>query len=163
MNKKGFTLVELLATIVILGILFGITLVLVNGGFGNAKEKSEDIFVKTISDALDIYIDTDARKLSFVDTGNCINKTNGKIKLYKAEDTLNFQAVIDSSYSPLTENDLHNPANKNKDNYNCNTDGTLEIYRDGDYVYYYKISKSSFGCLNGTGDITNLPDTMRCE
>ena len=43
MNKKGFTLVELLATIVILGIVVGITMYSVNGGFKSAKEKTENV------------------------------------------------------------------------------------------------------------------------
>ena len=165
MNKKGFTLVELLATIVILGILFGITLVLVNGGFGNAKEKSEDVFVKTISDALDIYIDTDARKLHFDSEPVCyIDKTHGKSNVYAAVDSgITFNNVINSSYSPITLNDLHNPANKNKEHYECSATGRLYIYRDDDYVYYYKINKGSFECLNQNTneDITNLPECKR--
>lgn len=162
MNKKGFTLVELLATIVILGILFGITLVLVNGGFGNAKAKSEDVFVKTISESLDVYIDTDARKLKFSSTPLCyIDKTHGKSYVYEAVDSgLTFNNVINSSYSPITLAELHNPANKNKDHYECSASGQLLIYRDDDYVYYYKISKDSFDCLNQDkgGYITNLPE-----
>ena len=157
MNKKGFTLVELLATIVILGIVIGITIITSNKAFKNAKEKSEGVFIKTIEDALNVYIDTDARKLSFGSGVICtLNKTTGKAKLYKA--TTTFKSVINSSYSPITLKDLVNPANQGASNYQCSANGTLNIYRDEDYVYYYKIAKNSFGCLNGsTGYITNLP------
>ena len=162
MNNKGFTLVELLATIVILGILFGITLVLVNGGFGNAKEKTENVFVKTLQDSLDIYVDTDAKRITeWSNVPYCtLAKTHGYVKVYMATEALTYNDVIGSSYSPMTMGDLHNPANKNKENYECNADGQLLIFRDEDFVYYYKIRKGSFECLNQDPDgyITNLPD-----
>ena len=55
MNRRGFTLVELLATLVLLGIIMGIVLVSINGNFGDAKNQTEDVFVSTIEDALDVY------------------------------------------------------------------------------------------------------------
>ena len=42
MNKKGFTLVELLSTIVILGIVVGLSIVAININIKKTKEKSED-------------------------------------------------------------------------------------------------------------------------
>ena len=161
MNRKGFTLVELLATLVVLGIVVGITVATITGVFKGTKEKTEEVFIGTIKDALDMYISSDARKLNYGSTVKCeLSKTHGKVNLYEATDSVTFEDVIDSTYSPITRADLHNPANKDKDTYECFKDGnygTLKVYRDDDYVYYYKISKSVFGCLNSTGDITNLP------
>ncbi len=159
MNKKGFTLVELLATIVVLGILVGITVVASTGIFKNTKEKTEGVFIKTIEDALNMYLDSSARKLNFnYSSVVCVlDKTHGKVNLYKATDDLTFNDVLESDYSPLTINDLVNPANKDTDKYQCSATGTLNIYRDADYVYYYRIDKSGFGCLNSTGILTNLP------
>lgn len=163
MDKKGFTLVELLATLAVLGIIATIILISTTGGFGDAKDKTEDIFVKTIQDALEIYLDSDARNLNFNVQVCTIDKTHKSgVKVYKTNkdkngDFLTFNSVINSSYHPISESDMHNPANKDKDNYLCNTFGILNIYRDDDYVYYYKIEKSSFDCLNGVGSITNLP------
>lgn len=166
MNNRGFTLVELLATLVILGIVVGITLVTINGGFGNTKEKTEDVFVKTITDALDIYIDSDARNLTFNKTSAVctLNKTHKTgVKVYKTSVT--FLDVINSRFHPILRSDLVNPANKDSDNYQCFPEvsgvidyGTLNIYVDEDYVYYYKIKKADFKCLNSTGYISNLPD-----
>jgi hypothetical protein len=117
-------------------------------------------FVKTIEDALNMYLDTDAKNIKHWTTSPVctINKTHGARKVYKATDNLTFQDVIDSTYHPITINELVNPANKDNDKYQCVSTGVLNIYRDEDYVYYYKIAKSSFECLNSTGDITNLPN-----
>ena len=155
MNRKGFTLTELLATLVVLGIIMGIALVSTMGGFGSAKKRTENVFVSTIEDALDMYLDSDARNLDFSTYVCEISKTNGKVKLYKGND-ITFRNIINSKYSPLMESDLVNPANEKVD---CNTNVSVTIYRDEDYVYYYKIRKSDFGCLlDNDRYITNLSD-----
>lgn len=95
MNRRGFTLVELLATLVILGIVASIVLISVNGGFNNAKDKTEDVFVKTVKDAMDIYLDSDAKKLNFSEVAVCtLNKTHGKSKVYKSSDNITLNSVI---------------------------------------------------------------------
>ena len=162
MNRKGFTLTELLATLVVLGIIMGITLVSTMGGFRNSKDKTEDVFISTIEDALDMYLDSDARnfKINKENPEECqIKKTHGIVNVYKVVDKT-FEDVINSRYSPLTESELVNPANKEV---KCNTSASVTIYRDDDYVYYYKVSRSSFGCLlNTEGNITNLPGDSEC-
>ena len=169
MNKKGFTLVELLATLVILGIVVGITIVSVTSSFRNAKDKTEDVFVNTLEDALDMYLDSDANRLKFSNNEFCtISKKSGDVRVYKSTDYISFKNIItsrndatndeekriNSSYSPLAEQDLVNPANEEVA---CNSNVSVEIYRDDDYVYYYKVSKDDFGCLKNGGYITNLP------
>lgn len=160
MNRKGFTLVELLATLVVLGIVMSIVLVSVNGGFGEAKNKTEDVFVDTIKDAMDMYLDSNAKNLNFsTSCPNEIVKTYGEVKVYKA--TTNFQTVIDSKYKPITQNDLVNPANKDVE---CAlaSNISINIYRDEDFVYYYSIDKTEFGCLTKTDKISNLPEGYDC-
>lgn len=159
MNRKGFTLIELLATLIVLGIVVGITFASINGVFSNAKGKTEDIFVGTLEDALEIYLDSDAKKLNFGSNSVCtIYKTTGSVPLYKNNGVLTFDNVINSSYSPLNVNDLVNPAN---DEVRCSSNARVEIYRDSDYVYYYKVNKDGFGCLKNGGYISNLPS--ECE
>ena len=165
MNKKGFTLVELLATLVILGIIVGITIISVSGLFKRAKEKSEDIFVDTIKDAMDMYLnskgdmDEDLPSSSWQLCSNTIDKTFGSVKVYKA--TTYFSSIINSQYNPITQEDLVNPANENV---SCNLASNINvnIYRDDDYVYYYSITKDNFGCLKNNGVITNLPEGFEC-
>lgn len=165
MNNKGFTLTELLATIVVLAIVVGITVGIVNVNFGKTKKNTEEVFVDTIKDAMDMYLDSNAKELNFTTVcTNELNKTHGTVKVYKA--VTNFSNVINSDYHPITQSDLVNPGN---DGVACsNADGIeINIYRDDDYVYYYKISKSEFGCLlNTSGEysslISNLPEGFDC-
>ena len=166
MNNKGFTLVELLAVIVVLAIVAGITFGIINVNFGKTKEKTEEVFVDTIMDAMDMYLSSDAKGLDFSDDPcpNKIEKKHGNATVYKVDTS--FLAVINSTYHPITQSDLINPANKNV---SCNNAGniSISIYRDSDYVYYYKIDKSEFGCLlNISGEyssvISNLPEGFEC-
>ena len=161
MNRKGFTLVELIATLVVLGIVVGITIVSIDGIFSSAKKKSEDAFVATIKDAMEMYLnDSYSKGLHYSQYENyCLDKTTELVKLYVS--TIYFSNVITSEFSPITQDDLVNPAlDKNDPNYECNEAETIEvnIYKDDDYVYYYGIDKSEFGCLTGEGMITNLPE-----
>ena len=162
MNRKGFTLVELLAVLVILAIVVGLSVYSVGNIFSNTKEKSEDVFVETIRDAMDMYLtSSDAKGLSYgTQCTNTLKKSyNPNVKVYKVN--TNFSDVITSEFKPITQNDLINPANKDV---SCNSASSIGItvYRDEDYVYYYSVDKSSFGCLKGTGIITNLPEGFVC-
>ena len=155
MNKKGFTLVELLATLVILAIVMGI--VLASGIFNleNAKGKTEDVFIDSIKDAMKIYLDSDAKKLSYNEEVCSIDKTHKLgVKIYKAND-ITFDDVINSTYKPMTVSDLVNP---NNEDVTCNVYAKVSVYRDEDYVYYYKIEKDDFDCLKSSGVISNLPE-----
>lgn len=154
MNRRGFTLVELLATLVILGIVASIVLISVNGGFNNAKDKTEDVFVKTVKDAMDIYLDSDAKKLNFSKVEVCtLNKTHGKSKVYKSSDNITLNNIINSEFHPITQDDLVNPVNSSK----CDKNTIVNIYRDEDYVYYYEID-GDMGCLVNTKSISILPE-----
>lgn len=162
MNNKGFTLVELIATIVILALIMGICFAFALSAFGDAKEKTEDVFVDTIEDAMDIYLSSDGKELNFsTKCNNLLEKKSGNVEVYKA--TVKFLDVINSKYRPITQNDLVNPANKDVDCNNANNI-SVNIYRDSDYVYYYSINKNSFGCLLNVNEddgysslISNLP------
>ena len=95
MNKKGFTLVELIATIALLGIVMGIAIYAASGGFSEAKNKTEDVFIKTLQDALNIYTDSDAKRLSFATSSTCsIEKRFGNANVYKNSTAITFNNVI---------------------------------------------------------------------
>ena len=154
MDKKGFTLVELLATIVILGIVVGITIVAVNVNANRAREMSEEVFVKSIGDAISAYLDSPYKQLSFTELGCYQKNTTGKVAIYKAE--INFNDVISLDHL-MEQSDLVNPSSG--DDCALASNIPVTIYRDSNFVYYYKINKSDFGCFgDSTGTINNLPD-----
>lgn len=160
MNKKGFTLIELLAVIIILGIIATIAVFGLSKAFNSAKEKTEDAFIGTIKDAMEIYLASDAKELTFsLECSNTLSKSFANRKVYKV--TTTFDSVINSEYRPITQGDLVNPANEDV---NCNVASNIaiNIYRDEDFVYYYSIDKDEFGCLTKSGTITNLPKGFSC-
>lgn len=166
MNNKGFTLVELLATLVILALVVGLSLSAFNFNFGNAKKKTEEVFVDTLRDAVDTYLSSEFGNLKSYD--ECPKplekKYNTNVRVYKVKDKITFKDIIDSDYKPITESDLINPANEEK----CNINAVINVYRDEDYIYYYSIDKNGLGCLKSvSGDydnvISNLPKGYSCE
>ena len=160
MNRKGFTLVELLAVLIILGIIVTIAVFGISKAFSSAKEKSEDAFIGTIKDAMDAYLASDAKNLTFsLECTNTLSKSFGNRKVYKV--TTTFDKIINSEYKPITQKDLVNPTNKE---IRCNiaSDISVNIYKDEDFVYYYSVDKDEFGCLTKSGIITNLPKGFSC-
>lgn len=157
MNKKGFTLVELLATIIILSLIAGIAIVTLVSSFKKAKEDTENVFIRNLEDAIEIYLDSivsNDQKTSFDTTSSIckISKRFGDSSVHPATNTIKLSSLTNNPYSPLGE--FVNPANES----NCNTNATIRIYRDSEYVYYYFIEKQNLDCLlDKTGYITNLP------
>ena len=155
MNRKGFTLIELIATLLILGVVVALSVYSISNIFKNAKDKTEDVFVGTIKDALDVYLSTDAKELGFQNIcSNTLNKSHKTgVKVYW--ETINISDVINSSMKPIEQHDLVNPANED---IRCADDISIWIFRDEDYVYYYSVNKVDFECLlDDDGVISNLP------
>lgn len=55
MNNKGFTLVELLATIVVLAMVISIGTYAITGIINNAKEKNYQLLITNIKDGAEVY------------------------------------------------------------------------------------------------------------
>jgi prepilin-type N-terminal cleavage/methylation domain-containing protein len=55
-NQKGFTLVELMVVVVIIGILVAIAIPVYNNTLGSAKEKADAANIRTIEGAVAVYI-----------------------------------------------------------------------------------------------------------
>lgn len=149
-NNKGFTLVELLATIAVLAIISTVTIVSVTSSYQKSKEKAEETFVKQLEGYVDSYIAMYGSKLEF-DPGVTYKKCylddidcNENITLKKAESSntnMNIKFISDT----FSSKDVVNP-NTQKECNESNT--TLTIYRDEDFVYCFTIKPSGSSCIS---------------
>ncbi len=167
LNKKGFTLVELLAVIVILALVAGISIVAIFTSLGNAKKKAEKEFLTQLGNSVEAYIDlclggmhTDGsgegcnKLMISLSNGidvEYIEKAHGNVTVYQDKSIYSFDEILNEGI--LNEKDLVNPVNSK----NCKQ-AKIRFYRDGDYVYYYKVILP--GCLEYNSNIIhNFPDT----
>lgn len=155
MNRKGFTLIEVLAVIVILGIIFVVVAPNILNIYDDSKLKSEKIFLDRLSQTIDSYIKLNTDTISFNTsiTGTkcteyqkvnnkdvCKSDSSYSVSIDKA--IISFQNLID--YKILTDDDFVNAGNKENV---CKSTAEIEVYKDSDYVYCYKVNKGQLGCL----------------
>ena len=126
MNNKGFTLVELLATIMILALIAGISMISYSGYLNRSKDKTEEIFKKNIYDYIDAFITSNTNNFS----DNTLVGSNVYSQKYNNH-TITFQDLIDSNI--INAKDLKN----NTNNKVCSTNTNITIYRDNNYVYCF--------------------------
>ena len=142
MNNKGFTLVELLATIIILGLITGISVMSYISYLNNAKSKTEEVFKKNISDYIDAFITLNTNKL----TDDTLVGNNVYSQKYNKH-SITFQDIIDNNI--ITTNNLKNSANKKT----CSINTNITIYRDNNYVYCFVVE---LDCLDSSDNrLTN--------
>lgn len=170
MDNKGFTLVELLATVVVLGLVMGITAHSVLGVIEKSKDKSEKIFVDKLENSIDAYISDARTKNQLQIATNSRNIEYQKCKLYEVGGTcINGGSYESTAYTmksfPLSKisdshliqnKDIINPKNKTE----CKLNNVeVYLYRDSDMVYYYYADLSNLGCSVSEKYkiITNIP------
>ena len=143
MNRKGFTLIEVLAVIVILGIILVVAAPSISNAYKNSKLKSEEIFTERLSQIIDSYVKLNSSDIIFESDGKA-NKTKENstyiVDIFKGATTIS--KVIDDKL--ISEEDYINPGNKET---KCSQTAEIEVYKDSDYVYCYKVYKDSLGCL----------------
>lgn len=143
MNRKGFTLVEVLVVIVVLGIVLLIAGPTLLNVYEDSKLKSEEIFTKRLSQSIDGYIKLNSSDISFTSDGTANKTEEGtsyQVDIYKG--TITVQNIINDNL--LSIEDYINAGNKGV---SCSTSAEIEVYKDSDYVYCYKVEKDSLGCL----------------
>lgn len=125
MHKKGFTIVELLAVIVVLSLLAILVYPNIIKVMGSSKDKLKDINIKQIEDGVNTLIDevltcdlSGEAKIIF-DNTNCVSI---KYKLIAEE----YEISIDELY----ENNI-----LSSDSKNCN--GTIKLKLDNNYRVIY--------------------------
>lgn len=180
MNNKGFTLVEILAAIVILGLVMGIGVSGVTSFINNSKKKSEEIFVGKFKSAVIEYLDLYGMRMSVSEEdkykfnkcikNNCYNETTGEYvpdTFYEVSvdvlSDLSVSELIDKKI--LAKSSIVNPRNKKE----CfsSTYPNIRVFRDNDYVYYFYVdlSGSNTNCeiSNENAIISTLPDALADE
>lgn len=146
MNRKGFTLIELLAVIVVLGLVVLISVPIISDAYTKSKIKSEEVFVDRLTQAIDSYVKLNSDTINFNKSGKgrkTVNETDTYEVTYQMG-TIDIQKIIDDGI--LTQKDFVNAGNNNK-NVSCNTDAEVEVYKDSDFVYCYKMKTDSLKCL----------------
>lgn len=147
MNKKGFTMIELLAVIAVLGLVLIITFPNISGIFKGSKLKAEEAFIDRLSQSIDSYVTLNSSNLSFEkQTGSkftkSLNSTSQEVEVYKAN--IKVKDIINDGI--ITEKDYKNPTDETK---TCNIEAEIEVYQDSDQVFCHKIKISSLeDCLS---------------
>lgn len=163
LNKKGFTLIELIAVIVIIALLFMFVVPNFSKYLEASRQKSEEIFYGEIEDTINNYVslykselklDTSVvKKMSKVDS---LLGTSYDVKVYRYEDTY-FNKLIDSGI--LNEGEFVNPNGNIK--YDKDS-STFTVYRDSDYVYCFsytlKENSEDTGFTKSTCSYDNFDD-----
>lgn len=147
MNRKGFTLIELLAVIVVLGLVVLISVPIISDAYTKSKIKSEEVFVDRLTQAIDSYVKLNSDTISFNEngTGTKTERILDKEKTYNITyqmGTITINDIIKDGI--LTQKDFVNAGNKE---ISCNTAAEVEVYKDSDFVYCYKMKKNSLNCL----------------
>lgn len=124
--KKGFTLVELLAVIIILGLITGITVPIIAGAINNSKTKAYEEQINLIIDAGRNYMAKHANELP----KSLGNKTYIDVGTLKTEGYLSDKDIKNPIYSSSSED------SKKKCQY---LNGSVIItYQNSKYNYTYE-------------------------
>ena len=115
MKKNGFTIVELMGTVVILGVILAITMPLVGKLINNAEDGSYDLLVSNIKGAAQNYI---------ADNMNIIPENDGDKVIITLND------LVEGNYM---DTGVENPKTHKQLSY-LNTTITI-TYTNGSYVY----------------------------
>lgn len=143
LNNKGFTLIEVISVVIILGIIVSLVIPSLFGYFDTTKEKSEEIFSKQLSKIIDDYVSLEGSKIKFDNTNyKLVKKCNPfitddckEVKVYKNITKVTFQNLIDANLTK--EKDIINPNDSNNDN-NCDLNTEITVYKDEEYVYCFE-------------------------
>lgn len=107
-RSSGFTIIELIVVIIVLGILVGITIVSYNGAQGRARDADRRVDVANLVKALEMYYDDNGR----YPTASGTNSTAGSI--WYSSDTTSwstFATALAGILTPLPSDPLNKAGN----------------------------------------------------
>lgn len=167
-NKKGFTLVELLAVIVILGVLLMIAVPAVQNVIkktkNNATQKQAELFIDAAKKMAIIDEPTNDKviyKLSDLDSSVDTNRFTGMVVALKENESYKYYIYLNDSVNKKTignnDNDILGNNDNNifkfasEDNINENvTDGGKDFKKDSTQIIQVKDKKYSYSSSNNT-------------
>ena len=149
MNKNGFTLVELLAVIVLIGLLIGIGIPGVNKISSNMKRKSLNTKIKLIEEAAILWGQDNKTRLS--ETKGCVNETtaNNEEKTYSCK-LVTIDLLLKDNYLDSDNNsgEYINPQTNSSMKNDC-----VAVYKKNNRVYAkydktkYEYAESAKKCI----------------
>ena len=170
-NKKGFTLVELLAVIVILGVLLMIAVPAVQNVIkkakNNATQKQAELFIDAAKKMAIIDEPTNDKviyKLSDLDSSVDTNRFTGMVVALKENGSYKYYIYLNDSVNKKTIGNNNDNNNNNNDNDNNNifkfasedninenvTDGGKDFKKDSTQIIQVKDKKYSYSNTNNT-------------
>ena len=166
MNNKGFTLVELLATIVIISIVGLIAYFSGLSYIDNAGKKLEENFLSEISKEIDVFLQLYSMKFEKTASQWSFEKkgAGSEVRIVDV-----WKMKLDDSDYKFTLQDLVSELNITDKFQNPRTEGVcsidqieIEVYKDSDYVYYYYVdmSNDTIGC-SALSNIDTRPDKLK--
>ena len=116
MNEKGFTLVELLAVIVILSLVVVIAATSINSSLNTSKEKILEDRINNITTGAISYVQNGKNILNEADCAAINAKqhtTYDRCKVYTVQELLNLKAIETNEkggkiYNPVTNTEMNN-------------------------------------------------------
>lgn len=163
LNKKGFTLIELIAVIVIIALLFMFVVPNFSKYLEASRQKSEEIFYGEIENIINNYVslykselELDTSVVKKISKEDSLLGTSYDVKVYRYK-YLSFGNIIDKGI--LNEGEFVNPNGNIK--YDKDS-STFTVYRDSDYVYCFsytlKENSEDTGFTKSTCSYDNYDD-----
>ena len=167
MNNKGFTLVELLAVIVIIAVLGSIATYGVINAIKVSKDKAEDAFLNELGKTIETYISFNTPSKKNIDGINFTKKiisTGGLTNSYYVSSSSTAWEMNGMKLQDLLEysdnNKFVNPKNSDKE---CNLENEVTVFMDSDYVYYYYVDFDEMDCVSDGKIVNTLPKELICK
>ena len=144
MNRRGFTLIELIAVMVVLSIILAVGVPTMINAYKDSQLEAEGMFVKELSKSIEGYISLYNTSIPFSKDYIYIVKPGEKSNMHAYKGTISVDELINKNI--IEAKDYKNAGNKSQ---KCNaTAKVIEVYRDEDFVYCHRIKKESLECLS---------------
>lgn len=156
LNNKGFTLIEIMAAIILLAIVMSVTTVSVISFINASKEKSYDLLVSEIKTGLENYYTECKNQAIMGDSGiRCHRKDTDSYEIFDIDDNkgyITIEDLVTYGFLKSSEKESGNKVIKNPK--------TNEVINDCKYKIYLKSSSDNYRYDIDDADSNN--DSNKC-